>query len=199
MKPFPGHHAVGTPKRLFNQKLSSSRVTIENTFGIISSVFRIFKRPIPLNIPKASLITMICVLLHNFLRKSKTSRHMYTPPNSVDKYVNEIESIYQYTFFQIFGGTPVEHPGAIVLHFSLLEIEILGLVIGKTNRGLKDILQKGETVQEAIDIVFGENDDLDYPVEAIYIAPPEPAVLTDKDSGDEDEGPFEQTSVTCRS
>ncbi|CAH1999221.1 unnamed protein product [Acanthoscelides obtectus] len=88
MKPFPGHHAVGTPERLFNQKLSSSRVTIENTFGIMSSVFRIFKRPIPLNIPKASLITMTCVLLHNFLRKSKTSRHMYTPPNSVDKYVN---------------------------------------------------------------------------------------------------------------
>ncbi|CAH1997316.1 unnamed protein product [Acanthoscelides obtectus] len=55
-------------------------------------------------------------------------------------------------------------------------------------RGLTGILQKGVTVQEAIDIVFGENDDLDNPVEAIYIAPPEPAVLTNVDSGDEDEG-----------
>ncbi|KAF9405809.1 hypothetical protein HW555_013591 [Spodoptera exigua] len=79
MKPFPGHHALGTPERLFNQKLSSSRVAVENTFGIMSSVFRIFKKPIPLNITKASLITMTCVLLHNFLRKSKTSQHLYSP------------------------------------------------------------------------------------------------------------------------
>ncbi|XP_022818061.1 uncharacterized protein LOC111350654 [Spodoptera litura] len=88
MKPFPGHHALGTPERLFNQKLSSSRVAVENTFGIMSSVFRIFKKPIPLNITKASLITMTCVLLHNFLRKSKTSQHLYSPPNSEDKYLN---------------------------------------------------------------------------------------------------------------
>lgn len=88
MKPFPGHHAIGTPERLFNQKLSSSRVAVENTFGITSSVFRIFKKPIPLNVTKASLITMTCVLLHNFLRNSKTSRHVYSPPTSVDKYIN---------------------------------------------------------------------------------------------------------------
>lgn len=80
MKPFPGHHAIGTPERLFNKKLSSSRVAVENTFGIMSSVFRIFKKPIPLNVTKVSLITMTCVLLHNFLRNTKTSRHVYSPP-----------------------------------------------------------------------------------------------------------------------
>lgn len=88
MKPFPGHHAAGTPERLFNQKLSSSRVAVENTFGIMSSVFRIFKKPIPLSTEKASVITMTCVLLHNFLRTSKTSRQLYTPPNSVGTLVN---------------------------------------------------------------------------------------------------------------
>lgn len=57
----------------------------------MSSVFRIFKKPIPLNSAKAFLITMTCVLLHNFLRNSKTSRHiLYTPSNSVDKYVREL-------------------------------------------------------------------------------------------------------------
>lgn len=88
MIPFPGHHAEGTPERLFNQKLSSSRAAVENTFGIMSSVFRIFEKPIPLNATKASLITMTCVLLHNYLRTSETSRHMYTPSNSVDVFVN---------------------------------------------------------------------------------------------------------------
>lgn len=29
MKPFPGHHALGTPERLFNQKLSSSPVAVD--------------------------------------------------------------------------------------------------------------------------------------------------------------------------
>lgn len=88
MKPFPGHHAIGTPERVFNQKLSSSRLVMENAFGIMSSVFRILKKPIPLDVDKASIITMTCVRLHNYLRKSDTSRHVYTPIGLVDKYVN---------------------------------------------------------------------------------------------------------------
>lgn len=74
MKPFPGHHALDTPQRLFNQELSRSRVVVENTFGIMASKFRVFKKPMHLCDVKASIITMTCILLHNFLRKSKTSR-----------------------------------------------------------------------------------------------------------------------------
>lgn len=88
MKPFPGHHALGTPQRIFNQELSRSRVVVENTFGILSSKFRVFKSPIPLNEVKASKIVMTCVYLHNFLRKSGSSRNLYTPPGIVDSYVN---------------------------------------------------------------------------------------------------------------
>lgn len=88
MKPFPGHHAIGTPQRKFNQQLSSSRVVVENTFGIMTSKFRIFKSSIPLSDVKASIITMTCVLLHNFLRRSKTSRELYTPPGTTDMYKN---------------------------------------------------------------------------------------------------------------
>lgn len=88
MKPFPGHHALGSPQRVFNQELSNSRVVVENTFGILANIFRIFQREIPLDVIKASIITKTCVLLHNFLRKSKTSRHIYTPPGSSDSYIN---------------------------------------------------------------------------------------------------------------
>lgn len=88
MKPFPGHHAIGTPQRLFNQELSRSRVVVENTFGIMSSKFRVFKKPIQLCDVKASIITMTCVLLHNFLRKSATSRERYNPPGTTDTYIN---------------------------------------------------------------------------------------------------------------
>ncbi|CAK1597954.1 unnamed protein product [Parnassius mnemosyne] len=88
MKPFPGHHALGTPQRIFNQELSRSRVFVENTFGILSSKFRIFKSSILLDEVKASKVTMTCILLHNFLRKSIYSRNSYTPPGTVDSYVN---------------------------------------------------------------------------------------------------------------
>nr|CAI5823127.1 unnamed protein product [Callosobruchus analis] len=56
------------------------------------------------------------------------------------------------------------------------------------SKGLAAILQKGLTVQEAIDITFGEIDNSNECVETIYIALPDPAALTDEDSGDEDEG-----------
>lgn len=86
MKPYPGNHDSGSPKRIFNQNLSRSRVVVENTFGILVTKFRIFKKPIPFNPEKVSLITMTCILLHNFLRKSATSSHIYTPPGNIDIY-----------------------------------------------------------------------------------------------------------------
>lgn len=46
----------------------------------------------------------------------------------------------------------------------------------------------GITVQEAADILFGENGDEAGSVDTVFIAPPDPDVLTDEDSGDEDEG-----------
>jgi hypothetical protein len=87
MKPFPGKQDVGTPKRIFNQRLSSARVVVENVFGIVSSVFRILRKPISLDVENASLITMPCIQLHNFLR-SETSRNIYTPIGTMDSYIN---------------------------------------------------------------------------------------------------------------
>lgn len=84
MKPYPGYHDWGLPKRKFNQRLSSARVVVENTFGILVSRFRIFKKPIQLNPEKVTLLTLTSILLHNFLRKSFTSSKIYTPPGTVD-------------------------------------------------------------------------------------------------------------------
>lgn len=70
MKPYPGNHDAGSPKRLFNQNLSRYRVVVENTFGILTSVFRIFRRPMDLDPHTVSKLTMTCVLLHNCLRTS---------------------------------------------------------------------------------------------------------------------------------
>ncbi|CAF4945811.1 unnamed protein product [Pieris macdunnoughi] len=82
MKPYPGQHNIGSPKRIFNQCLSRARVVVENTFVVLTSVFRIYRRPIDLDPITVLEITMTCVLLHNFLRKNSPDR--YTPPGTFD-------------------------------------------------------------------------------------------------------------------
>lgn len=86
MKPYSGQHELNTPKRIFNQRLSSCRVVVENVFGILASIFRIFRKPMLLEPDTVSQITMTCVLLHNFLRRSKTSSQLYSPPGILDTY-----------------------------------------------------------------------------------------------------------------
>lgn len=85
MKPYPGNHDWGSPKRKFNQRLSGARVVVENTFGILVTRFRIFKKPIQLNPEKVKLLTLTCILLHNFLRKS-SSLNIYSLHGTVDAY-----------------------------------------------------------------------------------------------------------------
>lgn len=76
MKPFQCEDE--TPKRLFNQRLTMSRAVVENTFGALTHRFKVFKKPIIIDADKATLVTMTCVLLHNFLMRSKTSKLTFT-------------------------------------------------------------------------------------------------------------------------
>nr|CAI5824127.1 unnamed protein product [Callosobruchus analis] len=61
-----------------------ARRVVENVFGIISSVFRVLRKPLLLEPNKAQVIVMAIVCLHNYLKKSKTSSNIYIPPGSVD-------------------------------------------------------------------------------------------------------------------
>jgi len=83
MKPFPGSQVKGSKQRIFNYRLSRARRVSENTFGIISSVFRILRRPLLLEPERAKQVVLAVIYLHNFLRKS-TSRAVYNPPGTFD-------------------------------------------------------------------------------------------------------------------
>lgn len=78
VKPFRGDDEIEESKRIFNQILSRSRSVVENTFGALTSRFRVFKKPIIIDADKATLVTMTCVLLHNFLMRSETSESTFT-------------------------------------------------------------------------------------------------------------------------
>jgi hypothetical protein len=84
MKPYPGTHEQGSIKRVYNYRLSRARRVVENVFGIICSVFRIFQKPILLHPDTAKVIVMTCLYLHNFLRREKQSRSNYMPSQSMD-------------------------------------------------------------------------------------------------------------------
>lgn len=88
MKPYSGLYEKGSKQRIFNYRLSRGRKVVENAFGICSSVFRVLRKPLLLKPENAQLAVMACVRLHNFLRKSATSKHVYCPDGALDSEEN---------------------------------------------------------------------------------------------------------------
>ena len=70
MKPY-GHGNVTPEQELFNRKLCSARVKVENAFGIISARFRILLGTINLNPDKAAIVVLACCYHHNYLRRNR--------------------------------------------------------------------------------------------------------------------------------
>ncbi|CAB3989267.1 Hypothetical predicted protein [Paramuricea clavata] len=81
MKPYPGATS-DISQRIFNYRLSRGRRTIENTFRILASRFRVFRRPINCHVDCVIEITKAAIALHNFLISSRSPReiHSYCPP-----------------------------------------------------------------------------------------------------------------------
>ena len=72
MRPFPGSQLANNQRRIFNYRLSRARRTVENAFGIMSSRFRIFRRPICMPTTNSCTVVKACTVLHNFLLGQQT-------------------------------------------------------------------------------------------------------------------------------
>ena len=85
IKPFPGQN-LGMKERVANYRISRARRIVENAFGIATSRFRVFKRPICKNVVTATSVVKAVVCLHNFLIKGRTfeGRSRYFPPDFID-------------------------------------------------------------------------------------------------------------------
>ena len=81
VKPFPGH-GLTRKQRIFNYRLSRCRRVIENTFGILTCRFRVFRRTIEVNPNYLEKIVFAPCILHNFLRDNASSD--YIPLGAVD-------------------------------------------------------------------------------------------------------------------
>lgn len=83
LKPYPGVQEKRSSPRIFNYRLSRARRISENVFGILSSVFRVFRKPLLLDPEKATEVTLAAIYLHNYLRKTP-SKNIYSPPGTFD-------------------------------------------------------------------------------------------------------------------
>ena len=83
MKPYLGSY-LPEKKRIFNYCLSRARRVIENTFGILATKFRIFRRPIIAEPEKVTRITQAACVLYNYLKILEiycpASGRVYCPP-----------------------------------------------------------------------------------------------------------------------
>lgn len=67
MRPYPGSN-LGIRKNIFNYRLSRGRRTIENTFGIWSSQWRIIRKTQETSVEVTELVIQATIVLHNFLK-----------------------------------------------------------------------------------------------------------------------------------
>ncbi|KAJ8982008.1 hypothetical protein NQ317_004095, partial [Molorchus minor] len=84
LKPYACDLIKGSPKRVCNYRISRARRVVENVFGLLSSVFRIFQRSMEIDVETVKCATLATTYLHNFLRRNKYARQIYTPPGSLD-------------------------------------------------------------------------------------------------------------------
>lgn len=80
MKPY-SHRTLDHEERIFSYRLSRTRRTVENAFGILSNRFRVFLAPINLAPQKVEKVILACLVMHNILRRLQPE---YTAPGSVD-------------------------------------------------------------------------------------------------------------------
>lgn len=85
LRPYPGKSGLNPEKSIYNYRLSRARRMIENTFGIISSQWRILRKPIDSSVANTMKTIKAIVCLHNWLRKNDLN------PNEIrdERYVLE--------------------------------------------------------------------------------------------------------------
>ena len=67
MRPY-GRNALTTKKKIFNYRLSRARRYVECSFGILSNKWRIFHRPLNVDISLAENIVKAACVLHDYVR-----------------------------------------------------------------------------------------------------------------------------------
>lgn len=66
MRPYPSKN-LNKEQRIFNYRLSRARRVVENAFGILTSRWRIYQKPINTSLETVDVIIKVTICLHNLL------------------------------------------------------------------------------------------------------------------------------------
>ena len=80
MRRFPGKNMT-EEERVYSCRQSRGRI-IENTFGILVTLWRIFLRPIQTSVRNVEKYVLACLSLYNYLMQ--TDNAMHTPTGFID-------------------------------------------------------------------------------------------------------------------
>ena len=73
MRPYPrSARRLSEAERIFNYRLSRSRNTAENAFGILANTWRIYQRPFECRVQLCDKLILATVVLHNYVLESPT-------------------------------------------------------------------------------------------------------------------------------
>jgi DDE superfamily endonuclease len=95
-RPYAGKATGNLPegKRIYNYRVSRARRVIENSFGILTTKWRVLRKPIHASPDKVKDIVTACILLHNFclIEEEHIQAHQrtYRHPTLVDREVDGI-------------------------------------------------------------------------------------------------------------
>lgn len=81
MKPY-GTKGLSQEAHVFNYRLSRSRTCVENTFGVMASKFRLFRREVEMHPEGVEKVVKAACALHNMLRRECGTTYM--PKKFVD-------------------------------------------------------------------------------------------------------------------
>jgi len=70
MKPYGRRNRLSIREKIYNYRHCRARRIVENAFGILSSRFRVFRRPISLTPEKTIKLVKAACALHNWIRKN---------------------------------------------------------------------------------------------------------------------------------
>ncbi|KAB0790347.1 hypothetical protein PPYR_15286 [Photinus pyralis] len=90
LRPYPGS-GLTNERLIFNYRLSRARRTIENSFGILASRWRVYRQPLLCSVETSEAIIKATVCLHNFLKINISDK--YAPPTLTDVVLNNGEVV----------------------------------------------------------------------------------------------------------
>ena len=91
MRPFPGRGLSETQK-IFNYRLSRARRTIENSFGILVSRWRLFRTSIIADVRTVEKMVGAAICLHNFLMSEEESYTNSTRLYCSDQFLRDLDA-----------------------------------------------------------------------------------------------------------